>query len=385
MAILFCWCWCWYWFCCLCCCSCNRSWAIIIWFCWSWSPDIVIRWLSPIIVAANGWMLGSVLATPRGTIAGSWPACAGSWRTDAIGVAEGSYALILCDALIWFWGSGDDKIDWVEFMPETDAATFWLLMVFMLFSIPLEPDPDMGDKIGSSPISCRDCDIAATPDPLFSPNVEVTAVGRGDIDEKLGHRSLGSMGAFLSFNDVRFIFACRWGIPRRNNLVFDCRWHEQDIAIHSQWALRQHIERTNTICNWITISTFVSSPRDNVSRRQYREELCGIPKRWPVWWTSCNLSAQSTSGEPPWKSVLGLKFAMTAREAATQSRRKELMFIRGGSEVKRQVQEISTFISVFRAKNQTSLVIPKRGLFTTVLNSCYVVLVYQYSPGSDSI
>jgi len=230
MAILFCWCWCWYWFCCLCCCSCNRSWAIIIWFCWSWSPDIVIRWLSPIIVAANGWMLGSVLATPRGTIAGSWPACAGSWRTDAIGVAEGSYALILCDALIWFWGSGDDKIDWVEFMPETDAATFWLLMVFMLFSIPLEPDPDMGDKIGSSPISCRDCDIAATPDPLFSPNVEVTAVGRGDIDEKLGHRSLGSMGAFLSFNDVRFIFACRWGIPRRNNLVFDCRWYGNDVT-----------------------------------------------------------------------------------------------------------------------------------------------------------
>jgi len=96
----------------------------------------------------------------------------------------------------------------VEFMPETDAATFWLLIVFILISISLESDPD-ADDIDPSPVFCRDCDIAVSLDPLFFPDVVVPVGGRGGINAKLGHRSLGSMVAFLSFNDVRFIFACR--------------------------------------------------------------------------------------------------------------------------------------------------------------------------------
>jgi len=91
----------------------------------------------------------------------------------------------------------------VEFMPETDAATFWLLIVFILISISLESDPD-ADDIDPSPVFCP-----VSLDPLFFPDVVVPVGGRGGINAKLGHRSLGSMVAFLSFNDVRFIFACR--------------------------------------------------------------------------------------------------------------------------------------------------------------------------------
>jgi len=99
------------------------------------------------------------------------------------------------------------------------------------------------------------------------------------------------------------------------------------------------------------------------------------PKRWPVWRTSCNLSAQSTSGEPPWKSALGPKFAMTAREAARRSHRTALVFIRIGARssgkwipVKRVKGGHFNFFVSSQRQNRTSLYIPKRVLLAILLN-----------------